>query len=241
MTDEQRSGPSPRGQHSSAQAVRDQTKDLGHDTAEIGGQLAHKAREQGSHIAAEAGHQARDLLGEARNQLRSQADTQQHRAAAGLRHLGDEICSMVEQSGQKGLAADLAGQASKRINAVAGWLEQRESGSMLEDVREYARRHPGAFLAGAALLGGLAGRLTRNAAPHREGPGAGEHRHDGGEHRPDGGGVYQHGRVQPAAVSGMEAMPSLRHSVPEHEMYSLDEPTGSGFEPGSGSGEMRER
>ncbi|GAB3951736.1 hypothetical protein GCM10027614_54210 [Micromonospora vulcania] len=32
---------------------------------------------------------------------------------------------------------------------------------MLDDVRTYARRHPGTFLAGAAVAGLLVGRLTR--------------------------------------------------------------------------------
>jgi hypothetical protein len=50
------------------------------------------------------------------------------------------------------------------VHGVAGWLESREPGDLVAEVRSYARRNPGTFLVGAALLGVVAGRLTRNVA-----------------------------------------------------------------------------
>jgi hypothetical protein len=241
MTAEHRTESSRGGEHSTTQTMREQTRNLGHDTAEMGGHLAHSAREQGGRIAAEAGHQAHDLLGTARQQLRTQTNEQQRRAASGLRHLGDELRQMAERSGQQnGLAGELAGQAATRLNDVAGWLE-REPGSMLDDVREYARRHPGMFLAGAVLLGGLVGRLTRNAAPstgrgqRHEGydPYADGHRGDGHayrggyEYRGDGP-LYRQGEMESpermGPVSGFETTRRMRYDVPDHELYDLDEP-----------------
>jgi hypothetical protein len=121
------------------------------------------AKEQGREVVAETRAQARDLYGEAVGQLRGQAGDQQRRAAGGLRRLGEELRAMADKSGQAGPATELARQASDRVDSAAGWLESREPGEMLTEVRAYARRHPGAFLAGAALLGVLAGRLTRGA------------------------------------------------------------------------------
>ncbi|WP_254910221.1 hypothetical protein [Micromonospora sp. NBS 11-29] len=68
------------------------------------------------------------------------------------------------QGGGSGPVTELAHQAAERVHGVAGWLEQREPGDLLNEVKSYARRNPGTFLVGAALLGVVAGRLTRNIA-----------------------------------------------------------------------------
>ena len=55
----------------------------------------------------------------------------------------------------------LADQAADRVQSVAGWLEQRQPGEVLDEVRDFARRRPGTFLAAAAVVGLIGGRLTR--------------------------------------------------------------------------------
>lgn len=62
---------------------------------------------------------------------------------------------------QAGVAADLTKEAADKAKAIAAWLEQRDPGTILNDVRDLARRRPGAFLLGALLAGVAAGRLTR--------------------------------------------------------------------------------
>ena len=63
-----------------------------------------------------------------------------------------------------GMANDLAQQASSKIRDIARWLESREPADLLEEARSFARRRPGTFLAGAALVGLVGGRLTRGMA-----------------------------------------------------------------------------
>ncbi|GAA3785389.1 hypothetical protein [Micromonospora maritima] len=144
--------------------VRDQARQVGSDAASAGGAVAQTAKEQGREVVGEARRQARDLYGEARNQVTTQAGQQQQRAASGLRSLADEMRSMAQQGGGSGPVTELAHQAAERVHGVAGWLEQREPGDLLNEVKGYARRNPGTFLVGAALLGVVAGRLTRNIA-----------------------------------------------------------------------------
>lgn len=132
------------------------------------------AKAQSREVVTEARRQASDLYGQAAHQLRDQAGTQQQRAAGSLRRLGEELRSMADGGNGSGPATDLAREASERVDGVADWLEAREPGQLLDEVRDYARRHPGAFLAGAALLGVVAGRLTRGVM-------AGD---DGGQVRP---------------------------------------------------------
>jgi ElaB/YqjD/DUF883 family membrane-anchored ribosome-binding protein len=126
-----------------------------------GQQVAQTAKAELGHVTSTVGEQTRSLLGQTRSELTSQAGTQQHRVAEGIRALGGELQSMAEGSQQQGVAVDLARQASERSQAVASWLEDREPGDLLEEVKGYARRHPGTFIAVAAGIGLLAGRLTR--------------------------------------------------------------------------------
>ncbi|KAB1931866.1 hypothetical protein F8271_26150 [Micromonospora sp. ALFpr18c] len=142
--------------------VREQARQVGSEAAHAGGAVAQTAKEQGTEVGREAARQARNLYGEARTQLTSQAGEQQRRAATGLRSLADEMRSMAEQGGQAGPVSELARQAADRVHGVAGWLDERQPGDLITEVRDYARRNPGTFLVGAAVLGVLAGRLTRS-------------------------------------------------------------------------------
>lgn len=142
--------------------AREQARQVGSEAKQAGGAVAETAKEQGREVVGEARRQARNLYGEARSQLASQTGEQQRRAAGGLRSLADEMRTMAEQGGQAGPVSELARQAADRVHGVAGWLEQREPGDIISEVRDYARRNPGTFLVGAAVLGVLAGRLTRN-------------------------------------------------------------------------------
>jgi hypothetical protein len=152
----------PGGQGSKTQAAREQTSNVRQSAAHAGGAVAHSAVGQGKEVAAETGRQAQNLIGQAFSELKEQPSVQQKRAAKGLRTLGDEVQSMADCDRRQGMASDLARQASNRVHQAADWLEQREPATVVEEVRDYARHHPGMFLAGVALAGMLAGRLTRN-------------------------------------------------------------------------------
>ncbi|NYF54706.1 hypothetical protein [Micromonospora purpureochromogenes] len=148
-------------EQSNGGGVRDQARQVGTEAANAGGAVAQTAKEQGREVVDETKRQARNLYGEARNQLASQTGAQQRRAAGGLRSLADEMRSMAQNGGAGGPVTALAHQAADRVHGVAGWLEEREPGDLLNEVKTYARRNPGTFLVGAALLGVLAGRVTK--------------------------------------------------------------------------------
>lgn len=136
------------------------------------GNLAGKAKDEAATVAREAGTQARDLYDQARRELQDQAAQQQRRVADGLRSVGDELGSMAASSDASGVAADLVQQASSRLSSAATWLSDREPGALVADVKSYARRHPGAFIAAAAVVGVVAGRLTRALGSSDQGVGS---------------------------------------------------------------------
>jgi hypothetical protein len=141
--------------------ARDEAAEVGRTTAQAGRHVAETARDQAGQVAGEAKRQARDLIGEARGQVTEQARNGQNKAAEGLRALAEELRQMADRSDQSGPASDLARQAADKAADFAEWLNRREPGDLIEEVRGFARRRPGVFLLGAAFAGVLAGRLTR--------------------------------------------------------------------------------
>jgi hypothetical protein len=157
----------PTGGHqppSSTAMVKGEAANAGQTAKEATAQVVTTATEQAKDVAAETKRQAKDLIGQAGTQVTEQAGAQKEKAVGGLRSIADELRSMAEGNGaQSGMAGDLARQAADKAHEFAGWLEQRDPGSLLEEIRQLARRKPGAFLLGAALAGVAAGRLTRGA------------------------------------------------------------------------------
>jgi len=132
------------------------------DTAKQDGtQVAGTVKEQAGEVTAEAGKQAKQLLSQAQSELSEQAGVTQQRVSEGLHALADELHGMAKNSDQDGPATDLARQAADRAHQAAGWLADRDPGALLDEVRSFARRKPGAYLAIALGAGVLAGRLTR--------------------------------------------------------------------------------
>ncbi|WP_434612515.1 hypothetical protein [Arthrobacter sp. A5] len=116
-------------------------------------------------MAQEAGRQAKNLVGELGDDLRTQAGAQQQKVAEGLRSIGDELRGMADNNTQEaGTATRWVHEAARRAGDAAGWLDERDPGSLVDEVKRFARRRPGMFLAVAAGAGLLAGRMTRGLA-----------------------------------------------------------------------------
>jgi hypothetical protein len=147
-----------------ATAAKEQAGQVGQTATQAGGQVAQTTKEQAANVVGEAKQQARDLVGEARTQVSGQAGQQKGRAVEGIRALAGELDDMAQQGGQSGIATEVARQVASRAHGLADHLDRHEPAELLDQVRSYARRRPVAFLAGAAVLGVLAGRLTRNLA-----------------------------------------------------------------------------
>ncbi len=152
------------GSGSTAEVAQDQARTVAEGAKQGSQQVAAAVKDQTREVAGEAKAQTQQLLDQVRSEASEQASAQQKRAASGLRSLGEELGSMAEQSSGSGIAADLARQASDRARSAATWLESREPGDVLSEVADFARRRPGTFLAAAAAVGFLGGRLTRGLA-----------------------------------------------------------------------------
>ncbi|MGW4502359.1 hypothetical protein ACWENR_27600 [Micromonospora sp. NPDC004336] len=201
------------------QQARHEASRVGHHATQAGGQMAHAAAEHGGHVASEARRQARNLTGEATTQLRDQAHNQQRRAAEGLRGIGRELDSMAERSDDSGMAAQLVRRAADAAQQAAGWLDEREPGAVFDEVRSYARRHPGTFLTGAAVAGMLVGRLTRNLTASGDGRRGGAGQQTPPAAAPTASGPRPYDRSVEAPYRAEEAYPR-GETYPREEAYT---------------------
>ena len=138
-------------------------KEHAEEAKDAGLQVAASAKDEGMAVVEESRRQAADLMREATGQLQEQAGAQKGKAVEGLRSLGEQLQSMASGT-DAGPAADLAHQASGKVSQIADWLEQNDPGSLVNEMRDFARRKPGTFLLGALAAGVVAGRVTRGVA-----------------------------------------------------------------------------
>lgn len=146
---------------STTDAVKDEAASVAGGAAEAAKNVAGTAKEQVGNVVSEAKYQVQNLMGQARSELTDQAQVQQQRVAGGLHAVGDQLKAMATGSDQPGVATDFAYQAADKAHQVAEWLENRDPGSVLDEVRSFARQRPGAFLALALGAGLVTGRLVR--------------------------------------------------------------------------------
>jgi len=134
------------------------------------GSTADQAMEQAKHVAGVATdeakqvvgdvrEQARGLLDETKSQVQDQSRTQRDRVVETLRTFSDDLEGMAEQRG--GLASDAAREVATRARSISQQLDGREPAELLDDLRSFARRRPGMFLAGAVISGVVMGRILR--------------------------------------------------------------------------------
>src|SRR4051794_24318842 len=132
-----------------ASTAKNEAKDVGREAVGGAKQVAGTAKDQAANVAGEAKYQAKDLIGQARNEARQQAHSQQQRAAQGLRTAAESLTGMA-QNADSGVAQQVVQNVSERVHSAASWLEQREPADLLQEVRSFAARRPGLFLAIAA-------------------------------------------------------------------------------------------
>ncbi|MFS0894181.1 hypothetical protein [Microbacterium sp. 179-I 3D3 NHS] len=160
------SGPDVQSPDSSGKvdAAKHEAADLKDTAASQAKDVIGTAKDEAATVVGEAKSQAKDLFAQTQRELKEQANTQQQRIAGGLRSVSDELGSMASNSTGGGIAGDLVQQVSGRLSSAANWLGERDPGSVLGEVKRYARRKPGTFILAAAVVGVAVGRLTRALA-----------------------------------------------------------------------------
>ncbi|MFF1461934.1 hypothetical protein [Streptomyces sp. NPDC058330] len=177
-------------------AVRDKAGEGAGLVSDKAGEVAGTAKDQVSDVAGEATARARDVAGELREQLREQARTQTERLAENVRRLSDELRDMSDSDRNGSSAARAVRQVADGGHQVASRIEHRGPEGLVGDLQDFARRRPGAFLAGAALLGFATARIGKGVKSADGGA-------TGGRPAPASG-----GQDRPRSAAGDDGYPS---------------------------------
>lgn len=146
-----------------AQSAASNAQDVAGVASDRARDVTNTAKEQARSTGTEAKQQARTLYEQGRREISDQAGKQQERLAGGMRSVSSELSSMADASQEQGLASTLTRQVADYLGRAGVWLEDRDPSQVMDEVSSYARRHPVSFMAIAAGLGLLVGRVARGA------------------------------------------------------------------------------
>ncbi len=149
---------------STTDTAKEQASQVGQEAAGAAKGVSSTAVQEAKAVTSDAAQQARELVTQAKTQAQDQAVTQRDRVVEAIRTLSAELSQLADNSGQSGVATQLARQAADRSGQLATYLEQRQPSDLLEEARGVARQRPAAFLTGAGVVGFIAGRIVRGAA-----------------------------------------------------------------------------
>jgi hypothetical protein len=145
-----------------AGTAKDQAGAVAGDAKQAASEVLSTGKDEAANVVQEAKVQVKDLYDQSRTQLTEQAHAQKENAAKGARAFSDDLTALANgEGGSDNAAAKLVSQAATRVQGVASWLENRDPSELLDDVRAFARRRPGAFILIAAATGLVGGRLIR--------------------------------------------------------------------------------
>lgn len=163
------------GASTKKEAAKEEASNIAGEAKGAAQNVAGTAKAEAANVASEVKTNTKDLLNQAKSGLTDQAGAQQQKAAEGIRTISSQLRSMADAPEQQGVASDLIRQAAERSESVASWLDNRDPGSLLNEVKSFARQRPGTFLliaAGAGLLAGRLGRSLQAGAPETGGQAA---------------------------------------------------------------------
>ena len=126
--------------------------------------LKESARETASKASAGLKSAARDAAEATKEVASDAAASIADRAREEIGEYADARKDTLADEGQR-LASGLLESVEKGVSNISEGLRNRSVGSLVTDVESFARRHPGAFVAGAAVAGFALARFARAAAP----------------------------------------------------------------------------
>lgn len=126
------------------------------------------ARATASEAAERTQEEASRLSEKAKRQFAGQAEQQKEQASEQLEDIGEALRETSESLHErdKDSVANLTEGAAHQIERLSGYLRDRSVNDMLSEAKRFARRSPGMFLGGAAVLGFFGSRFFRSSDPH---------------------------------------------------------------------------
>ena len=151
------------GDRDTSQVAREQGQDVKDSARDAASNVAATAGERTRDIKDQAGSHVRGIAGEVGRQLRGRIEQETERAGSALGQAGSQLQALTEgRTDEAGAFAEYAEKAAQALNRWADTVQDRGLDGLVDDLRRFAQRRPGAFLLGTGAAGVIAGRLGRN-------------------------------------------------------------------------------
>ncbi|QIJ65672.1 hypothetical protein [Streptomyces sp. JB150] len=143
------------------QAAKEQTSAVTGQAGQAAGQVGSTALEQARTVTGEARRQTESAVSDLRERVTQEMEEQTRRAAGTVRQWADDLAALADNAPGESPARSLVTQVADGGHRAAEYLDQHGVAGMTENLKGFARRRPGAFLAGAALAGLAVGRMGK--------------------------------------------------------------------------------
>ncbi|MEV5317425.1 hypothetical protein AB0K92_07080 [Streptomyces sp. NPDC052687] len=168
------------------QTAKEQASATAGQAGGAAGQVAGTAMDQARTVAGEARRQTGSAVGDLRGRVTEEVEGQTRRAAGTVHQWADDLAELARNAPGDSPARSLVSKAADGGHRVADYLDDHGLEGMTEEVKGFARRRPGVFLAGAALAGFAVGRMAKAGSKAQSGQGAQQDQGVGSSGAPEG-------------------------------------------------------
>jgi ElaB/YqjD/DUF883 family membrane-anchored ribosome-binding protein len=138
----------------SGQQVKDSTNETGQQVKDKAAEATQKAQEK----ASEVGQKAQEKASEVADRAQQKVDEGIHTAAGGVESTAQKIREKTEGSGT---LEDAGAKVADTMERTAGYLREKDSAQLMDDLEQYVREHPMQAIAGAVIGGFVISRILR--------------------------------------------------------------------------------
>jgi hypothetical protein len=125
------------------------------------------AKKAGSQAADKMQEKAQDAAGRVSEEMTGAAEKTRSGAARNVKDMADAMHSAADQLDDGTSQRRVFDMVAENLEQVSDALQSKDMGEMMRDLNALARRHPVAFLGGAALVGFAATRLMTASSSGR--------------------------------------------------------------------------
>ena len=146
------------------------TNDTLHDAKHEAADVAHDAKDRAKSVVDDVTAQARSVAHDASETLRSEvtarADAAKGAAAQEVSNVASALRKAAQESRSGSAQERTFGQIADSLADASDAISNKDLGTAISDVGEFARRNPLTFLAGAALAGFAVSRFVKASDRH---------------------------------------------------------------------------
>lgn len=138
------------------------------DTNQQNKSTSQSAKQAGTEAVGKMRDKAQDAAGKVSDEMTDAADKTRSGAAHNVKQMAEALYAASDQLDDNSTQRRVFDVVADNLEQVSDALTRKDMGEMMRDLNQMARRHPFAFLGGAALVGFAATRLMTSGGSDRD-------------------------------------------------------------------------